>query len=246
MRNLVLAAIGCVALAGCGKGEADPRGVARDEVLLQVVATGRADTRPDEARFTAGVQKTAANAAAASTEASAVINRVIASLERLGVKGDDIQTRQISLQRIDYGPERGRFQASNVVEVRMRDMKRAGEAIAATSEAGANVMSGPNLVVSDPENASRSAYAQAYKAARARAEAYAGAAGVKVSRVLTIRDVGEEMTRGYYGDAAMRVESGPPPIAMSASAPEAPPPPPMRAGMTTSQVRVRVDFALTK
>jgi hypothetical protein len=238
-----MAAAACGMLTACGEKDVDPRGVARDEVLLQVVATGRTDTRPDEARFTAGVQKNGASAAAASAETAAIINRVIASLERLGVKGDDIQTRQVSLNRIDYGPERGRYQAANVVEVRLRDMKRAGEAIAATSEAGANVMSGPNLVVSDPEAASRSAYAQAYKAARARAQAYAQAAGLKVARALTIRDVGEEMTGGYYGESVMGVmAAAPPPIAQTA----APPPPPMRAGMTTSQVRVRVDFALAK
>jgi uncharacterized protein YggE len=42
------------------------------------------------------------------------------------------------------------------------------------------------MTVSDPEAANRSAYAQAYKAARARAETYAAAAGLKISRVLAI------------------------------------------------------------
>ena len=40
--------------------------------------------------------------------------------------------------------------------------------------------------VSNREAASKSAYAAAYKAARSRAEAYAGAADLKVSRVLAI------------------------------------------------------------
>lgn len=244
MRRLAMMASACTMVGAC-TAEPDPRGVGRDEVLLQVVATGRTDTRPDEARFTAGVQKIGPSAAAASSETAAVINRVIASLQRLGVKPDDIQTRQISLNRIDYGPERGRFQANNMVEVRLRDMKKAGEAIAATSEAGANILGGPSLVISDPEDASRSAYAQAYKAARARAEAYAEAAGVEVARVLTIRDVGEEMGGGFYADGLMRPESGPPTVSRTAFG-MTPPPPPMHAGMTTSHVRVRVDFALAK
>jgi uncharacterized protein YggE len=155
----------------------DPRGVDRDEVLLQVLASGRADTRPDQARFTAGVQTIAPSAAAASAGNNEVMSKVAAALERLGVKADDIQTRQITLSRIEYGPQRGRFQANNMVEVRVRDLARAGQAITATTEAGANVLSGPNMTISDPEAASRSAYAQAYKAARARAEAYASAAG---------------------------------------------------------------------
>ena len=223
-------------VGACSQAPADPRGVERDEVLLQVVATGRADTRPDEARFTAGVQTNAATAAAASAGNNQVMTRVAAALERLGVKPDDIQTRNITLQRIDYGPERGRFRADNMVEVRIRDIRRAGEAIAATTEAGANVLSGPNLAVSDTETASRSAYAKAYKAARARADAYAGAAGLKVARVLAIRDAGEGHGPQplYMGDANMSVQTA------------APPPPPIRGGTNRSEVQVRVDFALAQ
>jgi hypothetical protein len=222
-------------LGACTQAPADPRGVGKDEVLLQVVAGGRAESRPDEARFTAGVQTIAATAAAASTQNNAVINRVLAALGRLGVAEDDIQTQQISLAKIDYGPNRGRFQASNMVEVRVRKLDRAGAAIAATTEAGANVLSGPNLTVSDPENASRAAYAQAYKAARARAEAYAQAAGLKVGRVLAIRDAGDGSPAHHYGDA----------FATATVAPqEAAPPPVVRGGINSSRVQVRAEFAL--
>ena len=117
--------------------------------------------------------------------------KVTAALARLGVKPDDLQTRNLSLQRIDYGAERGRFRADNMVEVTLRDMDKVGEAVTAVTEAGANVMSGPDLRVSDREAASRSAYAAAYRAARSRAEAYAEAAGLKIERVLGIHDGGE-------------------------------------------------------
>jgi uncharacterized protein YggE len=236
MRHPATIILLALALTACGQRPADPRGVGRDEVLLQVTATGRTDTRPDEARFTAGVDTIGASAADASARNSATINKVVAALERLGVKPDDVQTRSITLNRIGYGPNRGRFQANNLIEVRVRDLKRAGEAIAATTEAGGNVLSGPNLRVSDPEAANRSAYAAAYRAARARADAYAEVAGLEVARVLAIREAGEgEGPRPYYeGDAGMDV----------AVQTAAPPPPAVMPGMTTSQVRVRADFAL--
>jgi hypothetical protein len=223
-----------LSLAACGERQADPRGVERDEVLLQVMATGRTDTRPDQARFTAGVETIAPSAVAASTGNAEKMNRVVAALERLGVKPDDLQTRQITMQRIDYGPNRGRFQANNMIEVRVREIARAGDAISAATEAGANVLSGPNLTVSDPEAASRSAYAQAYKAARARAEAYAEAAGLKVARVLAIRDGGESGPTPYVGDAAVMEMAAPPQVSA----------PPFRPGTNASQVQVRADFAL--
>jgi hypothetical protein len=225
-------------LAGCTQAPPDPRGVARDEVLLQVMASGQADTRPDEARFTAGVQTNDATAGAASTTNNEKMARVVRAIEALGIKTDDVQTRAITLSRIDYGPERGRFQANNMIEVRVRDLAKAGAAIAAATEAGANVLSGPNMNVSDPEAASRSAYAQAYKAARARAEAYADAAGMKVARVLAIRDAGEGRSPQpyHYGEATAMA---PPPIVRAESGP------PMRPGMNSSAVMVSADFALT-
>jgi uncharacterized protein YggE len=222
-----------LAVAACTQ-PADPRGVGHGEVLLQVSATGRAETRPDQARFSAGVETIAPTAAAASAGNAAAINRVAAALERLGVKGDDLQTQSITLSRIDYGPNRGRYRANNIIEARVRDLDKAGAAIAAATDAGANILSGPDLRVGDPEAAGRSAYALAYKAARARAEAYAAAAGLKVDRVLTIRDGGASGGSEPYALGMMMREQ-------AADAVEAPP---VRAGLNSSEVRVQVDFAL--
>jgi uncharacterized protein YggE len=226
------------ALAACQAAPPDPRGVESDETLLTVSASGRAESRPDEARLQLGVQSVAASAGEVGRANREKMARVTAALTRLGVRPDDLQTRNLSLQRIEYGRDRGRFRADNIVEVRLRDMNRVGEAVAAVTEAGANLLAGPDLRVSDREAASRSAYAAAYRAARARAEAYGGAAGLRIKRVLAIYDGGE------YGV--------PPPYARPVSADmaerAAPPPPqeaaPFSAGVNTSEVRVRVDFAL--
>ncbi len=239
MRSLFPATVLALAHAACSSPPPDPRGVGRDETLVQISASGRADSRPDEARFTVGVETIAPSARAASAQNSATFNKVAAALQRLGVREDDLQTRSITLSRIDYGPNRGRFQANNLIDVKVRDIKRAGEAIAAITEAGANVLSGPNLRVSDPENAARSAYAAAYRAARARADSYAQAAGLKVVRVVAIRDGGMGPQPRYYeGDAAMAEQAAPPPIVATAA-------PPVQPGVSTREVQIRVDFALS-
>jgi uncharacterized protein YggE len=237
MRLISLVALAL--LAACDRAPADPRGVDRDETLLTVSASGRSETRPDEARLQLGVQSLGPNAGEASRLNRDKMSRVARALERFAVKPDDVQTRNLSLQRIDYGSERGRFRADNMVEVRIRDMARVGEAVTAVTEAGANVLSGPELRVSDRESANRSAYAAAYQAARARADAYASAAGLKVVRVLAIYDGGESMAppyarRGMDMNASVQTVS-PPPVSA-----------PFNAGINSTEVQVRVDFALKK
>ena len=233
MRRLGLLLL-AASLAGCAPAAPDPRGVARDEVLLQVSASGRSEARPDEARFTTGVETNGLTGPAASAAYNAAMGRVMAALTALCIAAQDVQTRSITLSRIDYGPERGRYRAGNMAEVRVRDLDKVGAAIAATTEAGGNVVSGPDLRVSSQEAADNSAYAAAFKAARARADAYAAAGGLRVARVLAIRDAAAEGGPIGYGAVGAAVE------AQSSNAA------PFRPGMNGREVRVRVDFALAK
>jgi uncharacterized protein YggE len=244
MRSIAVPFI-ALALAACGETPYDPRGVDHEETLLSVSATGEAETRPDQARFQAGVNNWAASARAASEANAEDIREIVAALKAAGVAEQDVQTRTVSVQRIDYGERRGQYQASNIVAVTVRDVDKTGDVVTAVTEAGANIVSGPDLRMSNPEKAANSAYGAAYKAARARAEAYADAAGMEISRVLTIRDMGGAQGNRYLPGAV----------------PAAPPPPPVNMGMrteqamagdggmfmtgqTTSAVAVQVDFAL--
>ena len=227
------------ALAACQVRDPDPRGVEKGETLLTVSASGRAESRPDEARLRMGVVSIGSSASEASRLNREKMGKVTGVLARIGVKSDELQTQQLTLERIDYGRERGQFRASNVLEARLTQMDRVGEAVTAVTEAGANLLGGPDLRVSDRETANRSAYANAFKAAKARADAYADAADLRIVRVINIVDGGE------YGMPS------PPPITrtMDAVAQVSPPPPPesgapFNPGINRTEVRVRVDFAL--
>lgn len=226
-----------LALSACQPAAPDPRGVGRDETLLTVSATGRSETRPDEARFVLGVETLANSAGEASEANNRKMQAVAVALRQFGVAEKDLQTQNLGLNRIDYGKDRGRFRAANNVEVRLGEMNRVSEAIASATEAGANLVSGPRLIVSDRENASKSAYANAYRAARSRADAYAEAAGLTVDRVLTIRDGGE--SGGDYPPPPMDAM-----MTEQMARPVSAPPPPFNPGMNRTQVSVTVAFAL--
>ncbi|MCM8557848.1 SIMPL domain-containing protein [Sphingomicrobium sediminis] len=241
MRSLAL--IPPTMLAACSQAEADPRGVDRDETLLTVSATGQSESRPDEARFSLGVETIARSAETASRLNAEKMQEVMAALAEFEIPEDKMQTSNLSVGRIDYGPNRGRYRAYNILAVRMSDVDRAGDAVTATTNAGGNLVSGPQLTQSDPEAAMKAAYADAYNNARLRADAYAEAAGLQVSRILTIRDGGNGYRDGVYSmnDAMVK------------QAATAPPPPPLvrtqnvapfQPGTNQSRVSVTVAFAL--
>ena len=237
MKNIA-ALIALSLIAGCS-AKPDVRGLDRDETLLSLAASGEAAAVPDLATMSMGVEAFGSDAKAASAAAATKGAAIVAALKDFGVGSGDVQTSGLSLGRVDYGPKKGQFQASNTLNVRLHAVPRAGEAVAAATAAGANRIYGPSFQIEDPEKANRGGYIAAYRAARTRAEAYAEAAGMKISRVLTIRDGGQGGGGGYpmpMEQDAMR--------AQTVSPVSAPPPPPLQPGMNRTRVAVQVDFAL--
>jgi uncharacterized protein YggE len=239
MHRALAAALTALLLAGCGDGgKPDPRGLDRDETLLSLSASGEAEAVPDLATIMIGVESFGGDAKAANAANSRKAAEIAKALEAFGVADRDIQTANLSLSRIDYGRRKGQYQANNTLTVRLHDVPKAGEAVAAATAAGANVLSGPSLQIDDPEKANRGAYIAAYKAARTRAEAYAEAAGMEIARVLAIRDGGQNGGGPYPMDYAMEAAADAAAVQVSA------PPPSIRPGVTRTRVNVQVDFAL--
>jgi uncharacterized protein YggE len=238
-RRAIAASLACLALAGCGGERPDPRGIDPDETLLSLSASGEAEAVPDLATIMIGVETFGANAQAANEANSRKAAEIAEALAKYGVAERDIQTANLSLARVDYGRRKGQFQASNTLTVRLKDVPKAGEAVAAATSVGANVLSGPSLQIDDPEKANRGAYIAAYRAALTRAEAYAEASGKRIARVLTIRDGGQGGGGPYPMDAAYEAAAATADVVQSVA-----PPPSIRPGVTRTRVSVQVDFAL--
>jgi uncharacterized protein len=235
MRGRYAATLISFFLVGCGGGPHDPRGLRPGETLLQVSATGEATARPDQARFSTSAIGVGATAIEASNTATAIMTKVLAALDAKGIQKADIQTQNVSVDKQDYGPNRGKYEASNAILVTVKKVDEAGVVMAAATTAGGRITGGPNLTMADPGAANRAAIGAAFKAAQARADAYAKAAGMTVARVLTIRDGNAETqdAPNWAGDA------------VASAAPMAKPMP-INPGTTSSFSTVSVDFALSK
>lgn len=178
--------------------------------VLDIAAQGRTTRVPDLAVVRAGVVTQGATAAAALAENSTRMARVLAGLRRAGVAARDVQTAQVSLQpqyryADNQAPVVTGYQASNSVSVRFRAVARAGAILDALVAEGANQIDGPTLTLDDPDAALDEARADALRRARARADLYARAAGMRVERIVSIAEGGAEPApRPPVAYAAMR------------------------------------------
>jgi len=168
-----------------------------DGAVLDVVATGRTSRVPDVATIRAGVVTQAPTAAAAMADNAQRTARVLAAIRKAGVAERDVQTATISLQPqyryVDgQAPVITGYQASNSVSVRFRDIAKSGAILDALVAQGANQIDGPNLSIDKPEGAMDAARTDAIARARARAELYARAAGMRVERIVSISESGSD------------------------------------------------------
>lgn len=196
MTRSALALILCAVSAPVAAQVTAAPAVIVDGTILDVSATGRTTRVPDLATIRAGVVTTAPTAAAALAANAARMNRVLAALKTAGLDARDVQTASISLQPQyryvqNQAPALTGYQASNSVAVRFRDIARSGTILDTLVQQGANQIDGPNLSIDKPEAAMDEARVDAITKARARAELYARAAGLRVDRIVSIGEGGE-------------------------------------------------------
>lgn len=164
---------------------------------VTVTAEGRVDRAPDIADLSGGVVTTAPTAAAAMAENATRMTAVIAAVRRAGIADRDIQTTGLGLQpqyRYDNNrpPVLTGYQASNAVALRIRKLADTGRLLDALVAVGANQINGPGFRVDAADAALDEARTQAVATARARADLYARAAGLKVRRIVSISESGGE------------------------------------------------------
>ena len=172
-----------------------PHPMILEGTALTVSAESRASARPDIATVTAGVVTEAPTAEAALAENARRMNAVLAAVKRAGVADRDVQTAQLSIQpQMVYAenvpPRVTGYQATNTASVKVRDMRNIGRVVDAVVAQGSNQLNGVSFGLDDPDKALDGARAEALKRARARADLYATAAGLRVHRIVAISESG--------------------------------------------------------
>ena len=171
-----------------------------DGTLLNVSAQAEASRVPDIATISAGVVTQAVDGNTAMRQNSEQMAKVVAAIKAAGIADKDVQTSGISLNpQYRYAenqpPTITGYQASNTVNVKVRDLARLGKVLDTLAAQGANQINGPSFEVDKPDEAYDEARLAALKKAQARADTYAAALGMKVRRIVSINEGGASFPR---------------------------------------------------
>lgn len=167
--------------------------------LAPVITAGGSATvarAPDTAVVWMGVQSTGKTALEAIDTLNRSMDRITKAVKNTQAPGLVVQTQTLSLQpqyrsfpdgRRTETPEIIGYIASNTISATTTDVARVGAVIDAGLAAGANQMNGLSFTLKDQSSAKREALAKAAVDARDKAEAAAGALGMRLGPVLEIQ-----------------------------------------------------------
>ena len=132
-----------------------------------------------------------------------------------------MQTSNLTLSpRYDYrqneSPRLVGYTASNAVTIKVRDLANLGATLDTLVDVGANEINGISFALTDPDAAMQAARERAMTEAKARADFYASASGMRVKRIVTLTENGgwnEPRPQMMMARAVMDMaESAPTPI----------------------------------
>lgn len=169
---------------------------------ITVTGTGKASATPNVAHISFSVTETGATTATAQDAATKRTDTALAAIKKLGIAEADIQTSgysispQYATQACPPGalcPQNAKitgYQASESIEVKVRDTKKAGEVLQALGSAGVQNVSGPDFMVDDTAGVDAEARGKAIADARAKAEILASQLGVHLGKVVGFSENG--------------------------------------------------------
>jgi uncharacterized protein YggE len=184
--------------ASLAQGATDPASASLatgDGTMLQVSAQADATRAPDVATISAGVVTQAADANAAMRDNATRMDKVMQAIQAAGIPARDIQTAGVNLNPQyryveNQNPVITGYQASNTVNLKVRDISRLGKVLDALVASGANQVNGPSFEIDEPGPVYDEARREALQQAQARAAMYAKTLGMRVRRIVSISEGG--------------------------------------------------------
>lgn len=163
---------------------------------ITITGEGKVTAIPDIATVNVGLSTENKVVADAQTQNSVKFNKILSDLQNLGVKAEDIQTTDYSINPVyDYKPDTGQtlrdYQVTQSVTVKIRDLTKISDVLSLAGQNGANNVSGINFTIDDPEKLKQQAREEALRNAQMKAAALAQIAGASLGKITSFSESDE-------------------------------------------------------
>jgi len=159
---------------------------------LSVTGKGEVLASADIAFLQIGVERTEKTATEAQYTAAKKSQNIVASLEKMGIAKDKIETVSFNLYpKFEYDKGESKFvgyTASNQIKVIIEKLEEMGKIIDATIAAGATNISGLNFSLKDESPYKKIALQKAFEDAKGKAEILASSSGQILDKIQRIQE----------------------------------------------------------
>jgi hypothetical protein len=183
---------------------------------ISVSGEGRVAATPDMAVLNIGVSAKEDTVAAANSTVQAAMDRLLGSLTADGIAEKDIQTSQFTISpEYDYQfsqPKLTGYRVTHMLQVKVRDIDRAGEVIDGGVEAAGDLVQvgSISLTIDDNSALAKQARELAMADAKAKADELARLADVELGTPVSISESSYTPTPPVYYDRAFGAEASAP------------------------------------
>jgi len=175
-----------------------PPGPPPRPATIQVTGQAKVSQTPDRVYIDIGVTTQAQKSQDAAAQNASRVSAVIAAVKRAAGPGAQLTTTQYSVSHNYNYPRDGGtptlvgYTVSNVVQVRLDDLRKIGPVIDAATQAGSNNVQDIRFALRDEQVPREEALRDAALNARQDADALAGALGLRIVRILALSEEGPE------------------------------------------------------
>lgn len=163
---------------------------------ITVSGEGKAYVVPDIAILSLSIVTEGMDTAVIIQKNTEKMNGLIQDIKDLGIDEKDIRTTNYSLTpQYNWTKEQGQifigYKLTNTISVKVRDFAKIGSVLGKANDRGANLISGINFSIEDPEKARQEAREKAIEQAKNKAASIAKTSGLKLVKLLNVQE-------GYY------------------------------------------------
>lgn len=164
--------------------------------MFTVQGTGEVTAIPDTALLSLGVSKTASSVQTAQDQVNGIINKITTDLKALGVEEKNIKTVNYSVNpNYDYASGSQKITGYIVnadVQVRMKPIDKANEAIDISTKDGATNVGNIQFVIDEQERKKleEEARKKAIGEAKSKAESISKVSGIRLGKLIDVQETG--------------------------------------------------------